>query len=189
MKEVKYEGDLERDIKLASDDLMDKNNLINELTFISVVIVGIILGFQGINFLMFLDLLGGFIVGDLIIFGFYFNKCQLNIWNAKRRINDLTMQLENQDVLVSELNLLNKVRIRKRRLRLKKEDTSRELTVEQRIVKYWTFLDKDDQIQILKCIRYDILNSNKMEVTQKMFLLEEEDKNNLSKSLKRELKL
>lgn len=193
MKEVKYEGNLERDIKIASnelnDELMNESNFVNKVVVSSTMIVGIILATFGLDLFMFLDLLGAFVVVEAIIFGVYLDRCWLNIWEAKKRVESLIIDLEDSEIAVSELELLDKVKLKKSRLRLKKEDTSKVMTLEQRIVKYWSFLDRNEQIQVLKYIRYSVLNTRERKVTHQMFLLDEEDKNTLSRSLKKELKL
>ena len=115
-----------------------------------------------------------------------------SIGDINKKLNHLDYQLEVNDVSVSKIELQSKVEILKSEKvsSLKEIDEDEQVTLIDTLEKYWSFMDRNEQIQVLKYIKTVVVNNNVYSnVKSKYFLLEEEDKNNLDEPLKRVLKI
>ena len=196
MKEIKYNGNLEEDIKFLSDKAVQEREIEQQIfsVFCKLGIAGIVVALLSLK----VSLAVVFFVVSSISCGFYFmNKLIISsnkelIGDINKKLNHLDYQLEVNDVSVSKLELQSKVEILKSEKVsiLKEMDEDEQVTLIDTLEKYWSFMDRNEQIQVLKYIKTVVVNNNVYSnVKSKYFLLEEEDKNNLDEPLKRVLKI
>ena len=196
MKEIKYNGNLEEDIKFLSDKAVQQREIEQQIfsVFSKLGIAGIVVALLALK----VSLAVVFFVVCSISGGFYFmNKLIISsnkesIGNINKKLNHLDYQLEVNDVSVSKIELQSKVEILKSEKvsTLKEIDEDEQVTLIDTLEKYWSFMDRNEQIQVLKYIKTVVVNNNVYSnVKSKYFLLEEEDKNKLDEPLKRVLKI
>ena len=196
MKEIKYNGNLEEDIKFLSDKAVQEREIEQQIfsVFSKLGIAGIVVALLALK----VSLAVVFFVVGSISSGFYFmNKLIISsnkesIGDINKKLNHLDYQLEVNDVSVSKIELQSKVEILKSEKvsTLKEMDEDEQVTLIDTLEKYWSFMDRNEQIQVLKYIKTVVVNNNVYSnVKSKYFLLEEEDKNNLDEPLKRVLKI
>lgn len=196
MKEIKYNGNLEEDIKFLSDKAVQEREIEQQIfsVFSKLGIAGIVVALLALK----VSLAVVFFVVGSISSGFYFmNKLIISsnkesIGDINKKLNHLDYQLEVNDVSVSKIELQSKVEILKSEKvsTLKEIDEDEQVTLIDTLEKYWSFMDRNEQIQVLKYIKTVVVNNNVYSnVKSKYFLLEEEDKNNLDEPLKRVLKI
>ena len=189
-------GNLEEDIKFLSDKAVQEREIEQQIfsVFSKLGIAGIVVALLALK----VSLAVVFFVVGSISSGFYFmNKLIISsnkesIGDINKKLNHLDYQLEVNDVSVSKIELQSKVEILKSEKvsTLKEIDEDEQVTLIDTLEKYWSFMDRNEQIQVLKYIKTVVVNNNVYSnVKSKYFLLEEEDKNNLDEPLKRVLKI
>ena len=191
MKKLEYEGDLNKDLKRIESKyiLYDKKAL--RLTYVlfavSCILTGCAIFTCGVSLELFLFLFNIFITGQFIGVNFLFQKWQLEIWNADVRVNDLVVELEENDVLVNDLEVRNTVLIGKKEnvSDLMISDDKEKINETKNLIKYWSFLDRNDKIQILKFVKSIIIEMGETQIREEVFLLDDSDKDSLDDVLKK----
>lgn len=193
MKEIKYNGNLEEDIKAVSKDEVEtqkfSSNVFKILSLVCTSLVVFVVIGSNVPVLI-----GSLIcVGTVTIFGYLNNIVSKimkeNVNTTNGRLHELNLQLKDNDIVLSKLEIEKKVEINNERKIYRDKDNDEVQRTYQAIVKYLSFLDTNKKIQILKYVKTLIIDEKLNKEDNRYYLLEEEDKKNLDKSLKKTLKI
>lgn len=160
MKEINYDGDLSKNINKYNKDfkLLIKIILIFEAIICSLISLPFI-NLLNVKMVLYLDAIIALISSYLFLGP---------IANSKKELENITYKLKkNAKVDMSVKELKKAKEIQNVEIISKTSETR-----EEKIIKYFEFLDRNDQIKILKHVK-TIVNENK--TSNKLFLLEEKD--------------
>ena len=167
MKEIKYEGDLSKNLIKSSKkfNLIRKTLLLIEVSslfFIALIILSINLS------PLASILLSSIVTGGALISSYLFSWPLLMHDDLQEELEKVTYKIKNNTKVDMSVKELKKVKeIQKVEIISKINETR-----EEKIIKYFEFLDRNDQIQILKHVKTTV---NENETNNKLFLLENKD--------------
>lgn len=196
MKEVKYNGDLKSDLKFKEETFSLKSRvdlkILRGLLLASFVLLFAATLSQGLSTPIFVALMGSFGVAEVLMYRGCIKKQKEDIHEAKSRLNDFIIKLEDHDVFVPDLDLVNMIEMEKKEaVSLYQEKGNYKNTViDDELIRYWSFLDKrNKKIQVLKYIKTNLMENETNKFDEKYFLLEDQDKDILNEPLKKVLKI
>lgn len=183
MKEVKYNSDLNNDI----DVLNTKNNAKNDAILgfgINIGIFGLIeiisfnLGFQYTPEIILPAIITMVSTGGIVsaITGNISNKkYKRKLRKAKQRTSDLQRELAKENTIINIKSLEDAEVIEEVTKSATQNDEGKILSKEEKIIRYFYLLDKDDQVAVLRQISKKIKKDKVILSTSKLELFEEKD--------------
>ena len=183
MKEVKYNSDLNNDI----DVLNTKNNAKNDAILgfgISIGIFGLIeiiafnLGFQYTPEIILPSIITMVGTGGIVsaITGNISNKkYKRKLRKAKQSASDLQQELAKENTIINIKSLEDAEVIEEVTKSTTQNDEGKILSKEEKIIRYFYLLDKDDQVTVLRQICKKIKKDKVILSTSKLELFEEKD--------------
>lgn len=183
MKEVKYNSDLNNDI----DVLNTKNNAKNDAILgfgINIGIFGLIeiiafnLGFQytpEIILPAIITMVGTGSIVSAITGNISNKKYKRKLRKAKQRTSDLQRELAKENTIINIKSLEDAEVIEEVTKSATQNDEGKILSKEEKIIRYFYLLDKDDQVAVLRQISKKIKKDKVILSTSKLELFEEKD--------------